>query len=289
MTPKLEVLEPGLFATVQDLGRPGRTALGVGRSGAADRAALRLANRLVGNPEANAAIEATFGGLVVRFDGPALIALTGATCPARLGGRAIGSNAPVQAHAGDELRLGAPERGLRTYLAVRGGIDVPPVLGGRGTDTLSGLGPAPLAAGTALPVGHRVLAWPVVGQAPCAALPDEPVLRLVPGPRLDFFTADAFDSLLSGRYLVSAESNRVGLRLDGPSLSRARTGELPPEPAAPGAVQVPPSGQPILFLTDHPVTGGYPVVAVVAEEDLGGAAQARPGTRLRFVRSRLRA
>ncbi|MDI5980345.1 biotin-dependent carboxyltransferase family protein [Amycolatopsis magusensis] len=287
MTAKLEVLTPGLFATVQDLGRPGYTALGVGRSGAADRDALRLANRLVGNPEGNAAVEATFGGLAVRFDGPTLIALTGAVGPARLGGRAIGPNAPVFVGAGEELRLGAPDRGLRTYLAVRGGIEVPPVLGGRGTDTLSGLGPAPLAAGTTLPVGHRVLAWPVVDQAPCAAIPDEPVLRLVPGPRLDFFTEDALGTLLSGRYAVSAQSNRVGLRLDGPVLRRAKSGEVPSEPAAPGAVQVPPSGQPILFLADHPVTGGYPVVAVVAEEDLGGAAQARPGTRLRFVRSRL--
>lgn len=281
---KLEILRSGPATTIQDLGRPGLTALGVGRSGAADRASLRLANRLVGNPETAAALEVTFGGLVLRVSEPTTVAVTGADIPVAAGGRAAAPNAPILLRPGDELILGVPTRGLRSYVAIRGGIDVAPVLGSRATDTLGRLGPPPVTAGTTLPIGdHR---GPVLADlAPRAALPESPVLRVSPGPRLDWFAANAYESLVSTVYTATSELDRVGIRLDGPPLQRTRDGELPSEAAVPGALQVPPDGKPILFLADHPVTGGYPVAAVVDSADLDLAAQVRPGQHLRFTRA----
>ncbi|GAA1981660.1 biotin-dependent carboxyltransferase family protein [Amycolatopsis minnesotensis] len=275
-------MRPGLFATVQDLGRPGLASIGVGRSGAADRRAFRLANRLVGNPEGHAAIEATLGGLTVRFAEHAVVAVTGAPCAITAGPRAAGMCAPIAVRPGDEISLGAPGNGLRSYLAVRGGVDVPPVLGSRATDTMACLGPAALTAGCVLPVGTPVRPQPPVDLAPQRAFPDELVLRVLPGPRLGWFADDALDALLSAPHRVTAEANRVGIRLDGPVLRRTRHDELPPEAGILGALQVPPSGHPILFLADHPVTGGYPVPAVVVEDDVDLAAQARPGQAIRF-------
>ncbi|MEV6907032.1 biotin-dependent carboxyltransferase family protein [Amycolatopsis sp. NPDC051071] len=282
MTSKIEVVRPGIFTTVQDLGRPGLAAIGVGRSGAADRGSLRLANRLVGNPEENAALEVVLGGLVLRFSSPATVAVTGAPCSITAGGRAAGPGSPVFMRAGEELVLGMASQGLRCYVAVRGGIDVPTVLGARATDTLGKLGPPALSAGMTLPVGQRVLDHPGVDLAPRAALPAEPVLRVTPGPRLDWFVPEALSTLVGSPFVATPDVDRVGVRLEGPELSRARGGELPPEAAVPGALQIPPSGQPILFLADHPVTGGYPVLAVVDEADLDLAAQVRPGQRVRF-------
>ncbi|MET9263200.1 biotin-dependent carboxyltransferase family protein [Amycolatopsis sp. NPDC004079] len=283
MTGKIEILAPGPFATVQDLGRPGYAAVGVGRSGAADRGSLKLANRLVGNPETHAALEVTLGGLRLRVSEHTTVAVTGAQVPIRAGGRAAAVGAPIVLRPGDELELGVPSLGLRSYLAVRGGLDVPPVLGARATDTLGKLGPPVLAAGMSLPVGSVVHHAPYVDLAPLRQLAAEPVLRLEPGPRLDWFTASALSTLLTGTYTVTSDLDRVGVRLDGPALTRARVGELAPEAAVPGALQVPPSGVPILFLADHPVTGGYPVAAVVDEDDLDLAAQLRPGQRVRFT------
>jgi biotin-dependent carboxylase-like uncharacterized protein len=273
---KLEVVRPGFMTTVQDLGRPGHAALGVGRSGAADRGSFRLANRLVGNDPGAAALEVTLGGLVLRASSVTTVAVTGAACPVSPGGM----NAPITLWPGDELVLGTASAGLRCYVAVRGGIDVPPVLGSRSTDTLGKLGPPPLAAGMLLPVGPRPLGFPVVDLAPRAALPADPVLRVTPGPRRDWFAAP--DELLSTVYTVSPDSDRVGIRFTGPTLARARHDELPSEACVPGSVQVPPSGRPILFHADHPTTGGYPVIAVVEEEDLDLAAQLRPGQTVRF-------
>ncbi|WIX81600.1 biotin-dependent carboxyltransferase family protein [Amycolatopsis carbonis] len=283
MTGKVEVLATGPFATVQDLGRPGLAAVGVGRSGAADRSSLRLANRLVGNPETHAALEVTLGGLRLRVSEAALVAVTGAEVEVRAGRRAAGPNGPLVLRAGEELVLGTATRGLRCYVAIRGGFDVRPVLGARATDTMGGLGPPPLAPGMTLPVGDVVAGQPVVDLAPLARLPEEPVLRVTPGPRLDWFTRTTLSTLVTAVYTVTADLDRVGVRLDGPSLDCARSGELPPEAAVPGALQVPPSGVPILFLADHPVTGGYPVPAVVCEPDLDVAAQLRPGQRVRFA------
>ncbi|PUA80226.1 biotin-dependent carboxyltransferase family protein [Nocardioides currus] len=281
-----DVLATGPLATVQDLGRPGLASLGVGRSGAADRDALRLANRLVGNEEGAASLEVTFGGLAVRSSGGATVALTGAPCPMHIDGRQVSPYAAVFVPDGAELRLEAPESGLRSYLAVRGGIDVAPVLGSRSTDTMAGLGPDPLSSGDVLAIGAA--RGPVPGVDVAAVrrpATGEVSLRVVPGPRADWFTQDALETLLSSPYDVTSDSNRVGMRLSGAVLDRARDGELPSEGMVPGALQVPPSGQPTLFLADHPVTGGYPVIGVVVGADLGLAAQARPGQQLRFRRS----
>ncbi|MBG0830593.1 biotin-dependent carboxyltransferase family protein [Planomonospora sp. ID67723] len=303
----IEVLASGPYATVQDLGRPGYGHLGVPRSGAADAPSLRLANRLVGNPEGAAGIELTFGGCHLGFSAGAWVAVTGAPCPVellvpgsaprRLPGPAgprpdpgaehlrntrAGMCAPFWVPAGGRVRLGTPTAGLRTYLAVRGGVDVPPVLGSRSTDSLSGLGPAPLAPGRLLPVGPAL----TLPQITVDAAPPRPVtsrvLRVLPGPRDDWFAPGATAALCAGPYEVSQDSNRVGVRLRGAALERVRGGELPSEGVVAGALQVPPDGQPIVFLADHPPTGGYPVIAVLTPADLPRAAQLRPGDTVRF-------
>ncbi|HLM05450.1 MAG TPA: biotin-dependent carboxyltransferase family protein [Blastococcus sp.] len=278
----LTVLATGPAATVQDRGRPGWAGIGVTRSGAADAAASALANRLVGNEPAAAVIEVTAGGLRLRAERTVLVAVTGAPAPVTVAGRAAPFDAPVTLRAGDELGLGMPPVGLRTYVAVRGGVDVPPVLGSRSTDTLSGLGPARLSAGTSLPVGTLAAGEPFVDVAPVRLPSSAPVLRVLPGPRRDWLEPAAWAALTGQEWTVSADSDRVGLRLAGPVLRRSRDGELPSEGLVPGAVQVPPDGAPVLFLVDHPVTGGYPVLAVVATSDLPAAAQLRPGDRVRF-------
>jgi biotin-dependent carboxylase-like uncharacterized protein len=211
-----------------------------------------------------------------------LVAVTGAPAPVSVAGRAGPANAPLTVPAGAELALGVPAVGLRSYVAVRGGIDVPPVLGSRSTDLLSGLGPPRLAAGHRLPVGALAAGEPVVDVAPVRGPQPRPVLRVLPGPRRDWLADTAWPALVREEWSVSADSNRVGLRLAGPRLLRARDGELPSEGLVPGAVQVPPDGTPVLFLADHPVTGGYPVLAVVVTADLPAAAQLRPGDPVRF-------
>lgn len=288
---ELEVLSTGPLTTVQDLGRPGFAHLGVGRSGAADRGALRLANRLLANPEGAAALEVTLGGLRVRAHGHLIVALTGAPCPATVTEtsghvRPIGHQSVERLPDGATLWLGVPAHGLRTYLAVRGGLAVPEVLGSRSTDTLAGLGPERPAPGSLLPVGPPPDALPAVDLAPVPwpdpRSADELVVEVLPGPRADWFSPGALRALCTEPYVVTADCDRVGIRLHGPRLERTRDGELPSEGVIPGALQVPPSGRPTLFLADHPVTGGYPVIAVVRERDVDRAAQARPGQRIRF-------
>ncbi|RBY89431.1 biotin-dependent carboxyltransferase family protein [Blastococcus sp. TF02A-30] len=278
----LTVLATGPLTTVQDRGRPGWAAIGVTRSGAADADAAALANRLVGNQADAAVLEATAGGLRLRAERFLLVAVTGAPVPVAFDGRPAPFAAPTTLRPGAVLALGTPPRGLRSYLAVRGGIDVPPVLGSRSTDTLSGLGPAPLAVGDRLPVGAVSGAEPVVDVAPVGGPAEHPVLRVLPGPRADWLAPGAWTALTSSAWRVGQDSDRVGLRLSGPVLPRERTGELPSEGLVPGAVQVPPDGAPVLFLADHPVTGGYPVLAVVRTADLPAAGQLRPGDVVRF-------
>jgi biotin-dependent carboxylase-like uncharacterized protein len=278
----LTVLACGPLTTVQDGGRIGQAALGIGRSGAADRAAAALANRLVGNPAGAAVLEVTLGGLAVRSDADLLVVTTGARCPG-----SPAHNAPVRLAAGTEVRLGLPGQGLRTYLAVRGGIAVPPVLGSRSTDLLAGLGPAVVAVGDVLPVGTTALPMPGVDVAPVADPPaGELTVPVLVGPRADWFTVDAWSTLTGAVYTVTSESNRIGLRLEGPALERVRPGELPSEGMVRGALQVPPSGTPVLFLADHPVTGGYPVIGYVVDDSVDRCAQLRPGQSLRFRATR---
>ena len=277
MTRSLTVLATGPLTTVQDQGRPGQAALGIGRSGACDRASAALANRLVGNPAGAALLEVTLGGLAVRAEADLVLVTTGARCPG------APHAAPTLLRRGAELRLGVPGGGLRSYLAVRGGIDVPPVLGSRATDLLAGLGPAVVAAGDVLPVGEPTAPPAEVDIAPVAdPAAGEVTVAVLPGPRADWF-GDAGWAALTGRpWLVTSQSNRVGLRLDGEPLERLRNGELPSEGMVRGALQVPPSGTPVLFLADHPVTGGYPVIGYVVDPDVDRCAQLRPGQPLRF-------
>ena len=293
MTGSVVVLKPGPLSLIQDEGRPGLAAMGVGWSGAADRTSYALANRLVGNPAGAAAIETTFGGLLIRAETDLLVAVTGAHCPLTISGRPVERQAPLELSAGQELAMRTPKAGLRSYLAINGGVLVPKVLGSRSTDTLAGLGPAALRRGDLLPIGDA----PSTGSSDrepassTVAPPDTVIgLRVRLGPRDDWFVDPSM--LTTGEWVVSANSNRVGLRLDRPvgdrfddaqALRRKDSGELPSEGLVPGAIQVPPSGQPVLFLADHPVTGGYPVIAVVLDADVDLAAQARPGQRLRFV------
>ncbi|MGW1766689.1 5-oxoprolinase subunit C family protein [Streptomyces sp. NPDC002073] len=283
----MEVVRAGALTTVQDLGRPGHAHLGVPHSGALDLPAHRLANRLAGNAPAAATLETTVDGVALRATGPVsavvTFVVTGAPCPVRVDGRPAAWGAPVRVPAGSVLEVGPARSGVRSYVAVRGGFDVPAVLGSRSADLLSGLGPEPLRAGRVLAVGPPVGPALAADVLPVPAPPSEVVLPLVPGPRADWFEAGALGALAGARYVVSPASNRIGLRTQGPAVRRARGGELPSEGMVLGAVQVPPDGLPVVFLADHPVTGGYPVIGVVPAGSLPAAAQARPGTPLRFA------
>ena len=283
----MRVASVGPQALVQDAGRTGYAGIGVGSSGAADLASYAAGNRMLGNPAGAAAIETLFGGLAVDVGGdPLWMCVTGAPCDVHVGERPVGSHRVFAAAPGSTVRLGMPSRGARSYLCVRGGIDVPPVLGSRSTDLLSGLGPAPLEVGAMLAVGPSAADLPAADTIPTPDLGaegDVTELRAVRGPRHDWF-ADA-DALTASTWRVSERSNRVGARLevaDGPGLRHAGDTELPSEGVRRGAIQVPPSGEPVLFGSDHPVTGGYPVVGVVVDADVDRAAQLRPGQSLRF-------
>jgi len=280
----LRIESAGPLTLVQDLGRPGMGALGVTRSGAADRGALRLANRLVANPEEAAGLEVAFGGLRLRALRDLVVAVTGAGTPLDIDGRGVGMHAPLVMRPHQVLSLGVPGEGLRTYVGVRGGVEVRPVLGSRSRDTLAGLGPEPLREGDEVAVGPAPDRPPGVDLAPVPA-PGPARLRVLFGPRDDWFTDAAV--LLEGEWEVTVDSDRVGLRLrragGGRLLTRIDAAELSSEGVVRGAVQVPPGGQPVLFLADHPVTGGYPVVAVVVDAHTDRAAQLRPGERLRFT------
>ena len=266
---RVEVVRPGLLLTVQDRGRPGLAHLGVPPSGAADPRAYELGNRLVGNPPGAAVLEATLDGPVLRFDRPTTVALTGATA--------------IDVRTVEVLEVGRCVGGARTYICIRGGIEVEPVLGSRSTDLLTGLGPAPLRAGDVLPVGPDPARTAGLGTVPGPAVPDTPVVRVVLGPRDDWFTPAALEMLCSEAWRVSSSSNRVGIRLEGPRLERARHDELLSEGLVTGALQVPASGEPILLMNDHPTTGGYPVIATVRSDDLWLAGQLAPRQYVRFA------
>ncbi len=278
----IEIGNQGIGSTYQDLGRPGCTHLGVGRSGAADRPSHRLANRLVGNDESAATIE-TCGGLVVRFHHPAVVAISGAQGVIDVRhGRPMAVNGVGHQPAGAELTLRAPDDGMRYYVAIRGGLDIEPVLGSRSFDTLAGLGPR-LSTGDRIDIGPDPNT-PITtdfGVHP----PRTTVIHLSDGPRRDWFTQDAWTILTTQAFVVSPSGNRVGARLSGPALERVAVRELLSEGLVEGAIQVPPDGQPIVMLADHPVTGGYPVIAVVVPHHVASVAQARPGTTLRFRHS----
>lgn len=310
--PVLGVRSPGMLTLFQDAGRTGLTHWGVSPSGPVDRAAAAEANRLVGNQPQATVLENLAGGLAVTAYRDVVLALTGAQVPARIsGGSPVDAESPALSQEepltvvpyrpfalkpGQTLTLGATERGLRTYLAVRGGFAAPQQATSSSRDTLAGLGPEPLAAGDRLTLATESSA--VVGNpAPPLLLPGEQAvtIRVVPGPREDWFTPESLARLTQVTWEISQASDRIGARLvlaepqDGGEklaptevLARANAKELPSEGMVAGAMQVPPSGEPVIFLADHPVTGGYPVIATVHPDDLRLVAQAPPGTKLQF-------
>lgn len=284
----LEIMAPGPLALVQDLGRPGLAHLGVSRSGAADRRAHNLANRLVANPADRATLEILLGGFSARVWGGAVdVAVTGADGNPAVDGIPFGINSIRRLESGQVITLGTPATGLRSYLAVRGGFDIEPVLGSRSFDTLSRIGPVPLRFGDTVPLGHPSTGFPEFDQAPVRAVGGDAVeLRVTPGPRDDWFARP--DDLTDTRWVASDLCDRVGVRLSGrPLVLRWPDRQLPSEGVVRGAIQVPPSGLPVILGPDHPVTGGYPVIGVVTDADTDALAQLRPGQplRLRWNRS----
>lgn len=262
----LRIVEPGIATTIQDAGRPGYAHLGIPAGGFVDPSLAGMLNRIVGNAPDAAVIE-TVGNLVVEALSPVIVATSRHASPHAV-------------RAGEHVRL--PHGGGRQwhYLAVRGGFDVPTVLGSRSHDTLSGLGATELAAGTALRIGGEP-GDPVADLVPIPPVSDR--VRIEPGPRVDWFEGDPLDALTASALTITATS-RVGVRLRGAVLVRSRDGELPSEGLVRGAVQVPPDGDPIMMLADHPTTGGYPVVAVVHPDDVADIAQHLEGTAVRLKR-----
>jgi biotin-dependent carboxylase-like uncharacterized protein len=285
----LEILKTGPLALLEDLGRPGLAHMGVTRSGAADRHSHTLANRLVANPHDRATIEVMFGGFSARVHGgDVAIAVTGADADPSVNGLSFGTNSIHHAHDGQVISLGAPRAGIRSYLAVRGGIDAESTLGSRSYDVMSAIGPGPLRPGDRLTVGAHTADFPELDQAPVASITTDVLdVTVVPGPRDDWFTDP--DALVHTDWVATDRSDRVGMRLVGPPLvHRWPDRQLPSEGATRGAIQVPPNGLPVILGPDHPVTGGYPVIGVVAERDVDRLAQVRPGQRVRMHWSRPR-
>jgi len=278
----IEVLKPGRLSTIQDLGRPGFGHLGVPEAGAVDPYSLRLANRLVGNPDSAAALEMTGEGASLRFTSPSHIALTGGELEASLNGQPVPMHQTLAVPAAAVLECGAITHGWRSYLAVAGGIAAVPVLGSLSTDTLSGLGPAVLAAGRRLETGAS-------SGVPAFYLRSPPryeqsvTLRVMAGPQQDWFNREARHAFAASVYRLLPQSDRSGVRLEGLGLPRRHDVELPSMGITAGAVQVPPSGQPIVLLANHGASGGYPVIAHVVSADLGVLAQLVPGAELRFT------
>ena len=291
--PQFRVLAAPMPALFQDLGRFGQTGQGVSASGALDRGAFNAAGRVVGNPANTPALELTLGGFSFESNVRAVIGLAGAACPVTVrdvDGRAQDFSIlqPIALEPGDVVTIGHPKAGMRAYLAVRGGFDVASILGSAATDTLAVVGPEPVTAGTVLALGGRKdgLASVSPDELPAFGLPsagDVVVLDVVLGPRTDWFTQKGIETLTSLLWQVTPQSSRVGIRLAGEvPLERKDSAELPSEGTATGAIQVPHSGQPVLFLADHPLTGGYPVIGAVAEYHLDLAGQIPINAKIRF-------
>lgn len=283
----LVVESPGLLSLVQDLGRPGLGHLGVSPSGAFDRSALRQLNLVLGNRPGAAALEVLGGGLVLRAETSTVVAVTGGAGPIAVDGDPAAYGRVVPLHAGQRLTLGARTAGLRAYVGMAGGFAISEELGSRSADTLAGLGPAPLRAGDRLEAGPPSHP-PDIEDIPPLGRTGDLTLDVALGPRDDWFTVAAVRRLLESPWQVSPASDRVGVRLTGPVLERSRTDELPSEPCIRGSIQVSTDGQPIVFGPDHPVTGGYPVIAVVLDRYTDLLAQAAPGQVVRFSRISLR-
>lgn len=289
---QFSILAAPLPALFQDLGRFGQTGQGVSTSGALDRGAFKAANRLTGNAENEPCLELTGGGFSFRSGGSAVIAFTGAPCAISIrteNGKMLAPTfyTPIALEAGDVLTLSAPSAGARSYLSVRGGFAVEKILGSASADTLALVGPEPVRAGGTLAVKTAAKLPPVsLSEPPAFIFPksgETVTLDLILGPRPDWFTPKSIATLSDTAWEVTAQSNRVGLRLNAaPRLERAGPEELPSEGCVNGAVEIPPDGKPLLFLADHPLTGGYPVIGAVAEYYLDLAGQIPVGAKIRF-------
>ncbi len=268
----IRVVAPGLLTTVQDLGRFHYAHFGVSTSGAADPLALRAANLLVGNAENAAALEMTLIGGAFEFEDAAVIALAGSDF-----GAGLPLWAPVEVKAGETLRCGPTRCGARCYLAVRGGIATPMAMGSRSAHVMTGVGGRAVRAGDRLPIGDAAVRCPRPAVAAPPAHSAEAVLRVTAGPQAARFAGE----LYRGAYVVSEESNRMGLRLRGPAIPSPPGGMLT-EGVALGAIQAPPDGQPIILFVEHQTTGGYPKPANVISADFWKLGQARPRDTVRF-------
>lgn len=293
------VLRPGMMASVQDLGRHGHRQLGVCPGGALDPLALVLANRLAGNPDGAAGLELTMGGCELRFDAATRIAITGDDFDARLDGAPLWPGWSVPVRAGQTLKFGRANRssrkmGLRTWLAVAGGIDVPVILGSRSTDLKAGFGGHEgrlLKAGDSLMSGLSALSAGQLSRRPFGVRMPQwhvnvddgaIVLRAMPGPEYEQFTAASRELLWREPWRITPRSNRMGNRLEGSELKRKRGLDILSSGVIPGTIQVPPSGQPIVLMGDAQTTGGYPRIGVIIQADLWKLAQAPLDGRLRF-------
>lgn len=287
--PALVVVRPGLLTTVQDLGRWGQQALGVPVAGAMDTRSLRQANLLVGNGDGAAALEITLLGPTLRATVRTTAVVTGADLEVRVDGRRVPVGRVFEIPEGGELHIGGgvPGTGTRAYLAVAGGFDTPVVLGSRSTHLVSrmgGVGGRALVAGDVLAIGDARRDAPRLDiTVPPAAVPLGGRLRVVLGPQDDWFTPATLDTFLTASFAVSARSDRMGFRLDGPPIVASRKAELVSEPVAFGAIQVPSGGAPILLMADRQTAGGYPKIATVIAADLPLAGQLAPGAPVRFT------
>jgi biotin-dependent carboxylase-like uncharacterized protein len=287
----LAVLDPGLLTTVQDLGRFGYQRVGIPPSGPMDRAAFVVANRLVGNADGAAALECTIKGPRLEVRREAVIAVTGAPMGFTLNGQAAPSWTSVRVRPGDALGFHMASAGCRAYLAVGGGIDVPPALGSRATylrGRLGGLGGRALQKGDTLAVGVASPGAAREGRAVPPALqpayPAERECRVILGPQDDRFTPEGVRAFLEGHYEVTPQADRMGYRLRGPAIAHARGHDIVSDGIPLGGIQVPGEGQPIVLLVDRQTTGGYTKIATVIGVDIGVIGQTRPGQRVRFRR-----
>ena len=285
----IHITKPGMLTTIQDRGRWGLQSRGVPVAGPMDLCSHRVANAIVGNDDDAATLEVTLLGPEIEFEDGRVVAVAGAQFELAVDGRPVPTSTAFIVGPGSRLRFGRRLLGSRAYVAIAGGVAVPPTLGSRATHLISGMGGLDgraLKAGDRLPLGEpSTVARPTPSRSGAVTLLPEGSarIRVLPGPQVDYFAADALETLQSAPYAVGAKSDRMGFRLDGPRLTHARGADIISDATPLGVLQVPASGQPILLMADRQTAGGYPKLATVISADIGIAGQLGPGDRLSFV------